>query len=108
MAATMAALLSASTHNYGNVFYVSSFHHRGTEGTEGFYFLPIGRRRWAKRTCSCEKKISLCDSVVNIDFHFPAKLVLYVIVFMNMCTKVRFGNVIWIKSGYKFALSAGT
>ena len=42
------ATLSAIVHNYGEVFPTSFAHHRDTEVTEAFVFLPIGRRRWAK------------------------------------------------------------
>ena len=37
---------SASIRNYGNVFYMSSFHHKARRAKRDFLFLPIGRPQW--------------------------------------------------------------
>ena len=42
--------LSAPIRNYDYVSTVIFFHHRDTEDTEGIFVLPIGRRRWAKKS----------------------------------------------------------
>jgi len=40
--------LSGLIRNYVEVCHGALIHHGGTEVTESFGFLPIGRRRWAK------------------------------------------------------------
>jgi hypothetical protein len=52
--------LSAPIRYYDYVSTVIFFHHRDTEDTEGIFVLPIGRRRWAKKSIRWMKMPNLC------------------------------------------------